>query len=294
MNKTDPLMSLAGSENLFEALRALRLPTPLQLAERLAPEWTASWAARQFMTPPRYAAPKAERELLGSGHRFTIATSVGRLAAWSWGVGPTVFLMHGWAGRGGQMAPFVHPLLQAGFSVVLFDAPAHGQSEGREASLLHFRDALIQVINQHGPAHAVIAHSMGCGSTALALISGLRVPRLVFIGSPTDPSPYAERFVSHLRLGQGTFSAMTAKLERRFGVRWSELSVPALASSRREALLLVHDREDRDAPFEGALEIARHWPGARLMTTEGLGHRRVLRSPEVIAQAITHVSGNSA
>ena len=55
--------------------------------------------------------------------------------------------------------------------------------------------------------------------------------------------------------------------------------------------LVVHDRGDREVPFEHGETLARSWPGARLMVTEGLGHRRILRDPEVVRAVVEAVSG---
>jgi pimeloyl-ACP methyl ester carboxylesterase len=51
--------------------------------------------------------------------------------------------------------------------------------------------------------------------------------------------------------------------------------------------LIVHDRDDPDVPYAHGEEIARAWPGAELMTTSGLGHRSVLRDPEVIRRTVS-------
>ena len=47
-------------------------------------------------------------------------------------------------------------------------------------------------------------------------------------------------------------------------------------------LLVVHDRDDRDTFWSEGAALVKAWPGARLMTTEGLGHRRILRDKGVI------------
>jgi alpha-beta hydrolase superfamily lysophospholipase len=53
-----------------------------------------------------------------------------RLATWSYGKGPTILLVHGWNGHAAQLRAFVSPLVDAGYRVVAFDQPAHGQSSG--------------------------------------------------------------------------------------------------------------------------------------------------------------------
>jgi pimeloyl-ACP methyl ester carboxylesterase len=55
-------------------------------------------------------------------------------------------------------------------------------------------------------------------------------------------------------------------------------------------VLIVHDRDDSDVPYTHGEEIAAAWPGAELLTTNGLGHRAVLRDPAVIQRTVTFLS----
>src|SRR6478609_3042547 len=58
------------------------------------------------------------------------------LATYRWGGGDrTVLLLHGWRGRASQFAPLVRELVAEGFHVVAFDAPAHGDSPGRNTDI---------------------------------------------------------------------------------------------------------------------------------------------------------------
>jgi pimeloyl-ACP methyl ester carboxylesterase len=59
-------------------------------------------------------------------------------------------------------------------------------------------------------------------------------------------------------------------------------------------VLLVHDRDDRETAWSGGRDLSRAWPGARLLTTSGLGHRRILSDPKVVAEAVQFVAGDSA
>jgi pimeloyl-ACP methyl ester carboxylesterase len=53
--------------------------------------------------------------------------------------------------------------------------------------------------------------------------------------------------------------------------------------------LVIHDRGDRQVPYEHGQGIADAWPGAELVTIEGLGHRRMLTNPDVIGRVIGFV-----
>ncbi len=83
---------------------------------------------------------------------------------------------------------------------------------------------------------------------------------------------------------------MKRRSERRLGILWDDLRVPALVAGLRQPLLVVHDRHDAEVPLSDGAAIAAAWPGARLLETAGLGHNRVLRDPEVVAQAVAFVA----
>jgi pimeloyl-ACP methyl ester carboxylesterase len=290
------LASSKKSTNVRKEIAPKWLKPTFRAIETISTPLAARLAARLFLTPPRYAAPASEGARLATGRRFTVPGLRGeRLAAWFWGSGgPLVLLVHGWAGRGGQMTPFVEPLLGAGFSVVTFDAPAHGASDGRVASLVHFRDALRAMVEAVGPVHAIVAHSMGGASTAMALSSGLPVGRVVFIGSPSDASAYAQKFAVTVGISESVRAAMQARLERRLGVPMALLNVARLAPTQRARLLIVHDRNDREVAYENGEAIARAWPGAELVTTTGLGHHRVLRDSTVHARVVAFLADGVA
>src|SRR5205814_10403776 len=98
-------------------------------------------AARLFTTPHRAPRPEQENLLLARARAFR----VDGLAAWRWGSGSPVLLVHGWEGRGAQLGAFVDPLLARGFSVVTFDASAHGASPGMLATASDFADCVGRV-----------------------------------------------------------------------------------------------------------------------------------------------------
>ena len=60
----------------------------------------------------------------------------------------------------------------------------------------------------------------------------------------------------------------------------------------KEPILLVHDRSDAEIPFSHAELLQRASNGAELLATDGLGHRRILRDPTVIRQAVQFVSSD--
>jgi hypothetical protein len=45
--------------------------------------------------------------------------------------------------------------------------------------------------------------------------------------------------------------------------------------------------------WTGALAAARHWPGAQLHLTEGLGHQRIIQDHEVVRRVMTFLTDGS-
>jgi hypothetical protein len=58
-------------------------------------------------------------------------------------------------------------------------------------------------------------------------------------------------------------------------------------------LLVVHDHDDDEIGWTEGAAIAASWPGAQLVTTSGLGHRRVLRDEHVAARAAAFLANAS-
>jgi pimeloyl-ACP methyl ester carboxylesterase len=204
------------------------------------------------------------------------------------GRGPPVLLVHGWGGSGTQMAAFAPPLLEAGCSVVVFDGPAHGASSGSTATMPALAEAAAEVGGRFG-ARAVIGHSLGGAATALALHRGLAVDAAVLVAPPRAAAAIFEAFCAALALRGGTRDRLRRRLERRTGVSIDELDVPELAAGLRTPALVIHDGRDGDVPFEDGAAIAAAWPGARLLATQGLGHRRILRDSRVVGEARSFV-----
>lgn len=258
-----------------------------------APGLAAAWALDLFFTPRGRRGSRRIRAVLADARRFDVRVRGQRAAAWSWGDGPAVYLVHGWAGVGGQLAAFVPALTAHGFRAVAFDAPGHGASEGRRSSIVHFANTLQALTAQEGRAHAVIAHSLGAAAAVRAITRGVAVERAVFIGPTGGPRDWSERFRRQLGVPPHVMTAMRERSERWLGARWEEFDVPTLARRQSAPLLVLHDRDDDEVPWSDGAAIAEAWPGARLVTTNGLGHRRILRDERVVSLAVAFVKGEA-
>lgn len=268
----------------------------LQAAYILSEDLGAGLAERLFTSPRRFPRPMRERALLASGRRFEVEVALRaprwagqtcRIAAWRWGQGPAVLLVHGWEGRGAQLGAFVEPLVASGLSVVAFDAPGHGDSPGHRAYVTDLADAVIDVAAASGPVHATIAHSFGAAAVLLAYArGGLDAPHNVMIAPNVLLDDTVRRFARAIGLDEPDRLGFEQHLAASTGLSLEALGPERLAAARDADLLVVHDRGDREVPLANAEALAAAWPGARLHATGGLGHHRILRDPDVLERAV--------
>ncbi|MEO6775274.1 MAG: alpha/beta fold hydrolase [Kofleriaceae bacterium] len=269
----------------------------VQTAYVVSDELGTTVAEHLFTTPRRHARPERERAYLATARALSIEVTLRApvrhhmkrtLSAWKWGFGPTVLLVHGWEGRGSQLGAFVQPLVEAGLSVVTFDAPAHGDSPERQLYLTDHADAVADVVAALGPVHAIIAHSFGAAAVLLAHTrAGLEVPRTILISPNAILDDSVVRFAQHLGLDHADRIALEQRLAAHTGIDFDTLALDHLVAGRDSALLVVHDHDDREVPLSHGCRLAAAWPNAQLRITHELGHRRILRDPTVIAAVVS-------
>lgn len=283
-------------KSLLASLRFALMRTGFAIGGWLMPKATLHRAFRLFGTPMPGARERAlAADTLGARIEL-LEHGEHRVAAYLWGDPahqPLVLLAHGWSSFGLRFAPWIRALRQAGYAVVTFDQLAHGRSSGRRATLPSFAETLFQVAKHYGPLSAVVGHSLGGAATMLALSKGMQADRTVLIAPAADPMAAADRFGRAVGLAQSLRNHLFDEWEKRFHIPVAGLQVHVNAPFIARPALVVHDLEDKEVPWAEGERYARYWPQARLLTTSGLGHHRVAAEPEVIAQALRFLKGET-
>lgn len=266
----------------------VRIVRPLaMLGSSVAPAASASLLVRLFCTPDRHPRPPREGQWLDSASRGQVFLADGlRIPTYTWGEGPAVLLVHGWSGRGTQLGAYAQPLVDAGFKVVAFDAPAHGEAEGAQTALPVFATAIARVAESVGPLQAVVAHSLGAAATSYALSQGVSARRVVYLAPPEDPRNYLASLASQLGFSDAVMDRSTGVIAARYGVAITSLRGRQLGPKQTAELVVFHDRDDREVPASEGERVASTWPGAHFVPVSGLGHRRIVRDPAVVAAAV--------
>ncbi|WP_292988555.1 alpha/beta hydrolase [Mycobacterium sp.] len=271
--------------------------------ERVAPVLGSRWAVELWCTPPVLESALRMPPGVSAGRPTEAYWDGHRVAGEEWGEGPPIYLVHGWGGQRPHLAVFVKPLVEAGYRVIAFDLPSHNDSDPGElapgrTTATECADAIAAMIEAHGPAYAVVAHSLGANATALAAAQGAPVGRLVFLAPMGDFPLYLDLFAARHGFGRRILKGLHRRLEKRINMPLEETNMTRIGRrANYPPLLLIHDPDDPDSPYAASQRLAAAWQGARLVTTRGLGrlaHYRILRHRPAIRAGLEFIGHHAA
>jgi pimeloyl-ACP methyl ester carboxylesterase len=293
-----PRTSLESTGALYHSLPGVGLfRFALGLAQRWWPALAVRAAGRLFLTP---LPPKWLQRATTAGEGWRIEAwpfenaSLAVHALWGPVDAPVVLLVHGWGGHAGQMRPLAQALRERGLRPVIVEMPGHGHSGGMRSSLPQFARAIDYVSNrlreQGHTVSSLVAHSLGATAAAYAASRGLGIERLVLLAPAASPPAFTRLFAQVFGLSERTRAAMQARIEARESMLMPLFEAPAVGPRIAVATLVVHDRQDAMNQFGDGQAYANAVPGAHLLATEGLGHRKILKDARVL-DAVARFAG---
>ena len=238
----------------------------------------------------------SEREVHDRATVDTIRVNGKDVRVYQWGSGEKpVLMVHGWQSRGSRFAAFVPELEARGLSAVTFDSPGHGDSGGNATTILEYREIIRRLAERHGDFYAVIGHSFGVTCATFALRNGVRADRLVSVSGVCDFWYLVIQFSDQLGLNQRVRADLRRRIEEELFPGepdiWHRFSVDYEPTALTLPILAIHDERDDMVPFAQAEKIAAAYgPQARLITTHGLGHRRILTDRAVLDAALAFLA----
>jgi pimeloyl-ACP methyl ester carboxylesterase len=255
----------------------------LRATERMSPNLAASLLYHVARLPPKRRIDSACKEVLSWARRSQLRFNDQTIQVYEWGgdCRPLVLLVHGWGGAAAQMAPFVAPLLSAGYRVVAFDAPAHGASSGKVSDPIEFSRAIAKVAEAIGPVDVAIGHSLGAGATLLATQSGALQPaQMVLLAGYARLDLILDKVREMFRISAPVLESAWERLCRLHGHRPDHESLSPIAALRALdcAMLLVHDQDDTVVPISQSEQLHGAVHSAEIVRTCGFGHHSILNS----------------
>lgn len=259
----------------------------------ISPKLASKFAEKLFLSPFKYKLPEREKfmDVNSVQTRLKIPKTGQEIVVYEFGDSPKkVLLVHGWSGRGTQLAKIAEALKQNGFSIVSFDAPAHGKAPGNKSMMLDFIDSIHFLNKEYGPFHAVIGHSLGGMATLRAAKEGLNTKKLVLIGTANSITHIIREFAQNLKMNQEVADRMKAHFDKEYEMDMDSYSGAVSAKAVNIPSLIIHDKDDVDVELSAAYELQKALKNAELFITEGLGHRRILGDKKVINKITTFIT----
>ncbi len=257
---------------------------------RFAPWLGRPVLTRLFLSPfKRTPSPgAASGQVIGT---LRVAQSLVRVRAR--GRGPTVALVHGWQASAAHLKPVGDRLVDAGYTVVTWDMPAHGETKGSMTSLPEFIETLEGAARLVGPLHGVVAHSLGATAATIAMSRGLSVESAVLV-APMPSFDFAlDEFSKILGLSQELREVAARGAEERVGLSRREADLRRLPRPTARTAI-AHDRDDVRVPFQSSSELADAWALRELFATSGLGHKRVLSDEGLLEWIVRRMHATEA
>ena len=264
----------------------------VRIAETVAPRYVERKVAHAFLTPRKGRARSRRFDLPEPDQSVRVCVDGMWIAAWRWGEGPAVMLVHGWEDDHRTFAAIITALRRQGRAVVAFDLPAHGRSGGEIAILPTIARAIRQLSALLGPVSTIAGHSFGGAAVTYALAQGAKAERAVIIAAPVSIARALDFVSKRLRLSPARKAGIHEELHRRTGVTVESLELEPMAAQLPSVpALIIHSRDDTMVMAHSSERLAQAWPGATLMMVDGLGHRRVLSDPAMVARVVSFLCG---
>lgn len=200
-----------------------------------------------------------------------------------------VLLVHGWSGRGTQLVKFADELIKLGYSTISFDAPAHGKSGTKTTLMPEFIASILELERLHGPFEFAIGHSLGGMALLNSVKQGLKLKKLVVIGSGDKIEDILTEYVKKLELKPIVAHKMSELFEKRFGEPMENYAAHLAAKQVNIPTLVIHDENDYEVPIFCGKNILKHLPKGEIYITQKLGHRKILGDTSVINKTLDFI-----
>lgn len=212
-----------------------------------------------------------------------------RLATYSWGQSDKkVLLLHGWGGSPLDFKHMITALVSSGYEVISFDAPAHGFSAGKRTNLIQWMHVMHQVLQQAGPVHAIIGHSLGGLNAALTLVrQEVTVPRLVMISAAVSAPSFFKETYDLFRIPPVVVEKVEQQILKQLHQDLKELDLFLYPQQiKAEKILVVYDENDTVAKPEEINMFLQQYSSISALRINGDGHFRIMKDKVVIEKVL--------
>ena len=279
---------------LKEKLAINYIRAQLNILALVSPKAAAQKAFQLFCTPHKRHGGKSSFTV--KGERLSFKQDGHSIRGHRWLPHPAstpplkkVLIAHGFESSSRNFDQYIPPLLEKGYEVLAFDAPAHGQSGGKKITLPAYIKSLQTIHELYGPVQSFMGHSLG-GLALTLLIETLphdEAIKLVLVAPPCEMVSAVDAFFQLLQTGKEVRKEFDDLSYELFDRPFSWYSLRRALHQVHADILWLQDEEDKITPLEDVLPVREdQHPNVEFVITKGLGHRKIYRDPAVIARIV--------
>ncbi|MCF3107918.1 alpha/beta hydrolase [Niabella sp. CC-SYL272] len=261
--------------------------TRIRLLALVSKKRAGNNAFRLFCTPLGKAG-YALSPLLQSAEQLSLFYRQQHLKGYRWNKGGTrkLLIAHGFRSHVQRFEHLVPLLIEKGYEITAFDAPAHGRSGGKQINAVDYMQLVTGLTEQYGPFDSYIGHSFGGLAVALAVSEQPRNAsvKMVLFAPAADTTGLAATFLQQMAITDPEIRQhFFNNVSRLSGKDLSWFTIKRCLPQLNSTVLWIHDKDDRITPVAEAYEIQELAPPQiRFIFTEGLGHSKIYRDPVVL------------
>ena len=200
-----------------------------------------------------------------------------------------ILILHGYESSSKKFSGYVSAFVRKGYEVLAFDAPAHGESGGKEINLQLYVKMIDAIFKRFGPIESFMGHSFG----GLAIAHFIEnVPhdagtKIALIAPATETKTSIDIFFQFLGLDEEVRKEFDAMIVERTGKPPTYFSVRRAMHHISASVLWVHDEDDDITPISDVRKVQEDNPAnIKFIFTKGLGHRKIYRDEGVMDSVV--------
>jgi pimeloyl-ACP methyl ester carboxylesterase len=271
---------------LKEKLAISYIRTKFKVLSHISKRKTAEQAFELFCTPLIKSAGK-KRTIFNWADRIHFTLNGLKVNGYQWNKDAShkILILHGFGSTASNFHVYIEAMLEKGYQVLAFDAPAHGGSEGRTINAKEYSQMIGKVIELYGPLNGFIAHSFGGIALSLTLekIPHDENTRVVFIAPATETTTAIDSAFKLLQIDDKVIRAEFDQIifeKGGYPVKW--YSIKRAMKNITANVLWIHDEDDDITPLSDALKVKEAgFNNIEFIITKGLGHRNIYRNKSV-------------
>jgi pimeloyl-ACP methyl ester carboxylesterase len=196
-----------------------------------------------------------------------------------------VLLLHGFSSTCHKFDKYAITLIEKGYEVLAFDAPAHGNSSGERVNAVEYSEMIKKIYGLYGPIDGYVSHSFGGIALSLALeeMAHTADTKVVLIAPATETTSAINGAFSMLGIASKAIrQSIDEVIFRLSGKETAWFSIRRALQNITASVLWVHDEDDHVTPLADALMVKEdNLPNVQFLITKGLGHQKIYRDRAV-------------